>query len=820
MARGTLDGNQWELTYDAYDPDREPLREALCVVGNGYLATRGAAPEADAGGPHYPGTYLAGLYDRLTSEVAGREIENEDLVNITNWLPLTFRIDDGDWFCVDDVAIVEYRQTLDLRRGVLVRRIVFRDDEDRETSLTQRRFAHMSRHHLLGLDTVIRPENWSGHLTVRSGLDPSVRNQGVERYRTLADDHLDVLDTAAVDDDVLLTRTRTVQSRIEVVVGARHRLWVDDELRPLGARVDDSGDRIAHEIDLDVDAGCVVRFEKVAAVYTSRDHAISEPGLAAEEHLRHAADIAELLEEHVRAWDELWRRFWIRLDAQPRASLVLNVHIFHLLQTVSPNTADLDTGAPARGLHGEAYRGHIFWDELFVFPLLVYRVPEIARELLRYRYRRLHAAQRAAAEAGHAGAMFPWQSGSDGREESQVVHLNPKSGEWVPDNTHRQRHIGIAIAFNIWQYVQVTDDLEFLARFGAEMFVEIARFFASIATYDRVADRFDIHGVMGPDEFHTADPNWDGPGLRNNAYTNVMAAWVLTRALEVLDPLPELHRERVVDRLGITRAELERWDEISRKLKVPFHGDGIISQFEGYEDLDELDWDHYRERYGDIQRLDRILGAEGDSPNRYKASKQADVLMLFYLLSFEELQEVFARLGHHIDAKMLKRNVDEYLCRTSHGSTLSRIVHSWVMARTDRRQSWELFEQALESDVADIQGGTTSEGIHLGAMAGTIDLLERGFTGMAARKGRLEFKPSLPEELGGMEFQIYVRSRWITVEVVDSELRLTAEQTDRGPITVVFRGEERELGSGQTLVFDRLGDGMLVSENPSGDERP
>ena len=182
--------------------------------------------------------------------------------------------------------------------------------------------------------------------------------------------------------------------------------------------------------------------------------------------------------------------------------LALHLHIFHLLQTISRNTLDLDVGVPARGLHGEAYRGHIFWDELFIFPYLTLHLPELVRSLLLYRYRRLPEARWAAQQAGFCGAMYPWQSGSNGREEAQVVHLNPDSGRWLPDASHLQRHINVAIAYNIWQYYQATGDIEFMASYGAEMIFEISRFWASLAQYDSALDRFEIKGVMGPDEYH------------------------------------------------------------------------------------------------------------------------------------------------------------------------------------------------------------------------------------------------------------------------------------------------------------------------------
>ena len=268
--------------------------------------------------------------------------------------------------------------------------------------------------------------------------------------------------------------------------------------------------------------------------------------------------------------------------------------------------------------------------------------------------------------------------------------MNPRSQRWVPDHSSLQRHVGSAIAYNVWQYFQVTHDVEFLQCYGAELLLEIARFWSSLAQFNDARGRYEIYGVMGPDEFHESYPDAPTPGLNNNAYTNIMAVWVLCRALEVLDRLPDLRRTELLTQLGVSAEECTRWRDISRRMYVPFHGDGIISQFEGYDQLAELDWDAYRTRYGNIQRLDLILEAEQDSANRYKLSKQADVLMLFYLLSAEELGALFTRLGYPFDAETIPRNVAYYDSRSSHGSTLSRVVQAWVLARVDRPRATDL----------------------------------------------------------------------------------------------------------------------------------
>jgi alpha,alpha-trehalase len=792
----------WVLEFGSYNPTNEPLREALCTVGNGRFATRGAAPECSAENQgHYPGTYVAGVYNRLSDEISGRSIENESLVNLPNWLPFTFRTEDGEWFSIDDVEVLFFRQALELDRGILIREVRFRDQRGRETSLSQRRLVHMTRPSLGALETTIRPENWSGLLTARSMLDGDVRNRNVARYRDLSDQHLEVVE-GSTDSDINSLRVRTNQSRIEVVVAARHRVWLDESEMSADRSPTDSGMVVGEELTIEVGQGSELRIEKVVAIRTSKDPAISEPRLAAVDDLTDAPDFTELEHEHIAAWLSLWNRFRVEIDADAEMSLATNFHIFHLLQVASPNVLELDAGIPARGLHGEAYRGHIFWDELFVFPVLHARAPEIARSFLNYRYRRLPAARRAAAAAGYGGAMFPWQSGSDGREETQEMHLNPRSGQWHPDLSHQQRHLNIAIAYNIIQYLRFTGDVDFLAEHGAEMLIELCRFWVSIASYDRIADRYDIFGVMGPDEFHDDDPNWEGSGLRNNAYTNVMTSWLLSSVPAALEPLPERQRNDLFERFAVDQVELAHWDEVSRKLKVPLHDGDIISQFEGYADLEEFDWESYRRRYDSIERLDRILESEGDTANRYKASKQADVLMLFYLLSFEELERVFGRLGVNFDEEMLARNIDYYLSRTSHGSTLSRLVHSWVLARRDRRQSIALFWQALRSDLDDIQGGTTHEGIHLGAMAGTVDLLQRGYSGMEAdADGVLRFKPSLDPAIRRLHFSVYYQRRWIDVSVIDEHVTLKSEVTSRPPVKVACRGEEAVLASGETREF-------------------
>ena len=214
-------------------------------------------------------------------------------------------------------------------------------------------------------------------------------------------------------------------------------------------------------------AGQPVTIEKVVAVATSRDPALSSAGAVRDRPgLPGPRTAAALLRTHEAAWERLWERFGVDVRAGQRQSLALNLNTFHVLQTVAAAGPDLDAGVPARGLHGEGYRGHVFWDEMFVYPMLTLRRPELTRALLRYRHRRLDAARAAARDAGLDGAMFPWQSGSDGREETPNELYNPRTESWMPDNSHLQRHVGLAVAYSVWQYYQATADLAFLVDVG------------------------------------------------------------------------------------------------------------------------------------------------------------------------------------------------------------------------------------------------------------------------------------------------------------------------------------------------------------------
>ena len=792
VGRGPLhDG--CHLTYRPRSAAGEGLRETLCTLANGYLGTRGAATWATDDGVHYPGTYLAGCYNRHVADIEGRRVERETIVNVPNWLQLSFSAVDGPFLADPGVLVDEQELCLDLRRGVLRRRYRVTDPAGRRTTATERRLVSMSDPHLAAVTLDLVAENWSGPLYIRSGIDATCCADQAAGAPLSTHRNLRLAGSGADPAGLVWLAARTTQSNIVLAEATRTRI---DGAEPMQPQYDGNSVAGLYRVDLRQAARCHV--EKVAAVYTSRDPAISEPMAAARQAVVDTAGFAGLLNAHRAAWARRWSQSSTEIDADEGPAGAVNLHLFHLMQVAAPHTIDIDAGLAARGLHGEGYEGHVFWDELFVFPVLNLHSPTVGRALLRYRRRRLPAARRIARDADEIGIRFPWQSSSDGCDETPSMLFNPRSGHWLPDRSANQRHVGLAVAYNFWHHWQTTGDDEFFFTEGVQVLFEVARHFAHLATFDERLGRFRIRGMMGPDEFHDGYPWSEVAGVDDNAYTNVLSAWLLARMLELTGRLRHDRRSDILDRLGIDDTELAFLDSVSRGLYVPFH-DGVISQFAGYEKLEPIDLNAYRARYTNIGLLDLILEAEGDTVRRYQVGKQADTLMLPYLFSLPELRQIFSRLGYPLTDETLRRTIDYYTARATHGSTLSQVVHAWVAARADRPASWHHLSQALAADMADTQGGTTKEGIHLGAMAGTIDILQRCYTGLDVHAGTLVLNPVLPDQIKRLHTNISYRGHHLDIRISADAITVASAPGQAAPIPLTLAGRTVRLRPGRQV---------------------
>ncbi|MDD4956883.1 MAG: glycosyl hydrolase family 65 protein [Candidatus Omnitrophica bacterium] len=790
----------WGLTYGNYKPAKEGLREALCTLANGYFGTRGAASETPASRINYPATYIAGVYNKLATKIAGRKVLNEDMVNCPNWLCLSFKFGDGPWLTPVGCKILSYEQGLDMKKGVLSRHMRLKDKNGRIAAISEERIVSMSSPHIGAIRYTLVSENYEGPVTLRTALDGDVRNSGVERYGQLRNTHLEALSAGTYGVNGIYLLVRTSQSRVVIAEASRTRIFLAGrEEHVNGKTLLRQKKYIGREFSVNVKRGQPCIAEKTVAIYTSRDRGVSDPLKAAMHDIKKTGRFGSLLEEHAEKMQRLWKEFDIEIDGDIFSQKALRLHVFHLMQTASDNNyrLDIDAGLPARGLHGEAYRGHVFWDEMYVLHLYDLRLPDISKALLTYRYRRLEEARRAARREGYRGAMLPWQSGSTGGEETQTLHLNPLSGKWGPDHSHCQRHVSFAVAYNFWKHWERTRDMDFLEGYGAETIIAIAQFGASLAKFSKDDGRYHTSGLMGPDEFHEKMPGARKTGFRDNAYTNVLIVWTLMRGLEVMGMISDAKREEIMRKLRITRKDAARWDDITRKMNVVIDERGIIAQFDGYFSLKELDLEAYRAKYDNIKRMDRILKAEGKSPDKYKLAKQADVLMLFYIFEPAEIKNIFARLGYRFDRTMLKDNYDHYVKRTSHGSTLSKVVHCYISHILGRKkEAWEWYQSVLESDIYDTQGGTTPEGIHAGVMGGSVYITVKGFAGVHFMRDRIMIDPKLPRKWSRVRMNLRYRDSRIGITIRPRYVELSILGGKRTELTVFVNGKEHIISKG------------------------
>jgi beta-phosphoglucomutase family hydrolase len=785
--------DNWDLVYHGFDPGKEKTRETLLTIGNGYFGTRGALEESQAGEHHYPGTYMAGLYNRIVSDVAGRDIENEDFVNVSNWLPVNFRVDQGEWLDIDKVEIVSLRRRLHMNKGILCRKMVVRDENGRETLIHSRRFASMDDPHLALIRYAVTPLNYSGTIEIRSEMSGTHINAGVDRYRSLKQQHLIPVREGS-RNKLQFIEVKTTKS--DIYVGMASRLSVEMNHKEITTEYKHHTQKgkVTTIISAEVPQNESLALVKTTALYRSDDPGVDDALDAAIKKASLSENFTELLDKSKAAWRNIWDRADIIIEGDRLAQKLLRMHIYHLMLSISPHNASIDAGIPARGLHGEAYRGHVFWDEIYILPFYYMHFPEAARAVLMYRYNRLDAARKYAEENGKKGAMFPWQSGSDGREETQVTHLNPVSGKWGEDHSALQRHVSLAIAYNTIQYYHYTADREFMENYGLEMLLEICRFWAGKAKLDKTVGRYSISGVMGPDEFHEKYAGAEKGGLKDNAYTNLLSVWVLQQSIALWNKLEQEAKQHLSGKIHLQQGEINKWKDIIKKLFLDISKEGIIAQYDGYFDLAELDWDHYREKYGNIYRMDRLLKAEGKSTDDFKVAKQADALMTWYILDRDTVYGLIKGLGYSLPEDYLKKNLEYYLQRTSHGSTLSRVVHARLAGMVgDRKLSWELYLDALTSDYQDIQGGTTAEGIHAGVMAGTVLGALNTFAGLDLQGDIVRVKPDLPEHWRKISFNFAFNRVNYRCEVSQEHVLLLPDSD----VIVEIKGERKNLLMGE-----------------------
>ncbi|MHB8874361.1 MAG: HAD-IA family hydrolase [Myxococcaceae bacterium] len=771
----------WELQFASFDPAAERVTEVLTALGNGYMGQRSSLSALGLGPTGEPGFYVAGVFNKLHGKT-------DDLVNLPGWAAL--RLFDGlDWVDLTQGKVLGYSRRLDLKCGELSIELTWRSPHGRQTRVGVRQFFSHDDEHVGAVRFALEPLNYRGVLVAESSAGGAATNAG--------EVHLDT--TAGGCDPEARTHHLEVTTNGS---GVRVRQAVRLDLHAAaGVRALDPTLPAAPGLRLELPAapGEPVTVDKVALVSTSR------PGdrLLEAKDVEGLAGYDELARENHAEWQRHWQRSDVVIDGAPRDQQAIRFATYHLSSL--GHRAGGTTSIAAKGLSnlpGGGYRGHVFWDtELFMLQFFVFTAPEAARQLLLYRYHTLPEARAKAKRLGYQGALYAWESTGRGGEETP--HSVGGCRVWCGETEH---HISSAVAYGVDQYLRVTGDEDFARRHGAEILLETARFWASRATRAPGGSGYEIHTVIGPDEFHEGPGRAEG-GVDNSVYTNALAGWNIRRAIEVLDALAPGHKDAVLARVGLSGG-YPAWRaaalEIAAGLKVNFDPHSkLFEQFDGYFGLlDPLQCEYTPEwirpdgRFVS-QAMDGYLLKAGraDRASWTQINKQADVVMMLHLLD-----------GSY-DPEVVKRNFEYYAPRTSHGSSLSNAIHAIMAVRLgDEAAASRYLEEALGTDLGD-EKGNSSGGIHAAALGGAWQAVVNGFGGVSVRGERLRVAPALHGAWKRLSFRIVYRGVPLEVRATPEAVEVEALTGDFAPLTLEVHGQE--------LVLSRRG-AVRVTCLPAG----
>ena len=742
-----LSSADWRLTEDSFRPGLLAHYESIFALANGYMGVRASLETNALLGD--PGFYVAGVYDRVHDFA-------HEIVNLPCWLGLGINV---DGFPVDlrKGSMLEYRRTLDMRQGILLTHIVWRDAGMHTTRFELGRLVHQTEKHLAVQWGTLTPLDYSAKIGFTSSIDA----WAVKYASPSGDARLQDISPRDLGADGIGLAVSTRSSGIRVALATRISAPGMGDRR---ARLAD--DRSTESVSVPLRQGEPLSFEKRMVVFTSRDG--GDPEARAHAAIRELAvrPLASVIESHVAAWAAIWKNADIGVEGDDRAQKALRANIFHLASLANP--ADDKVSLGTKGLHGNGYNGLIFWDtEIYMLPFYTHTHPAAARALLRYRHRFLDDARENARALGRTGAYYPWKSSIIGRER-------PWPG-W-------QEHVGSDIAYGIDWYVRATGDDELLLGPGAEIVLETARYWQS-----RVEPHPDkgyvITGLMGPDEIHG--------GIDNNCHTNQLVKWHLERAVELVGELRAAGRwDALAARLGIADGDVAQWRRIGDHMYMRFNPElNIHEQFDGYLALPERAIDR------SLSRM-QYTGPVQHSFKPTKVAQQADTVLMYWMFS-ERFAEDVRRAGYNY-----------YEPRCSHTSSLSRCIFSAVAAQTGMvEEAYRQFLLSAESDVAAGAEMESESGIHAACMGGTWLAAITGFGGAWVRGKTLTFRPHLPPQWKRLTFPFAWRGVTLEVEITPEAIRL---RTRGGDTTVFAGGQTRAIGPEWTSWLPRQADSGVI----------
>lgn len=740
------------------------VNETLLTIGNGYLNIRGSLEELPPG--HCGGMYIAGVFDKSESDV-------EELVKCPMWTDVSVW-HEGEKFCLSTCKVISHEQVLDMKKGLLHRRSVLRNSSGMILTLETIRLACMHAPHLGYMNVRVTPKNFSGKIRVLSGLNGEVFNRGFfprELYKHLQ------LEKIERGRNFMYLEMKTRERGVRIAEAASWKL-----ISPLGEPLQWEpriyGEKFTSEITIDAKKGRTYEFEKLAVVTTSLESPAEtlfrDTICRLKSYVRRGA--LREVEEHVDAWRSKWEQAEVHIDGDPQALMALRYNIYQLL--INGPTGPSSIGA--KFLSSEGYLGHAFWDtEIFILPFYVYNFPPIARNLLMYRYNTLPGAMRNAEKMGYRGAKYAWESATTGEDVTpRFASKLEKTIRLIYTGTEED-HIVSDVIYGVERYFRVTGDEDFLLRYGIEMIFQTARYWESRTV--KPGEEFEIHTVIGPDEFHEH--------VNNNAYTNFLVKWHLRLAAmlykHVSSTNPEV-LEAVCSKIGLDERETVKWMLVSRSLKfTQDQQSGLVEQFDGYFALR----DYVIARHDREGRPVMPQGVNYRNIGRTQLIKQADVLIMMLLFphafSFEE------KLA----------NYRYYEPRTAHKSSLSHCTHAMMgLAVSERVNAYRYFMKTALFDLKNLHKNTDL-GIHAAAVGGTWQTVIHGFAGLTLKSDRIVLNPWLPRRWERLAFRVRWRDRVVYLDIshrtlsirIDADAELILPCTLYGKTTKLHTNRPYEL---------------------------
>lgn len=763
---GTGELQNWLVAEDGFKTAWLGKGEAVFSLGNGYMGLRSVTEE------HYANEtrnlFVAGTFNKFADN------EVTELPNAADLLWMEFNLN-GTRFDLTQGEILTYRRTLNLKHAELVRDVTWQSPTGDVYDLTFRRFVSMDNLHVIVQRVTITPKQAS-IVSLTSGINGQVTNSGVQHYLEG--------NKRLYDGRFMQQLQTTTESGIDFAFHSVHRFTRDVVFEPKSIIKMDRRQIYFDFSDIDVPANETLTVEKYSTVFTSRDKDVSVE--TTEELAHHALSVTKdveadgydrLFERHTKAWDDLvWSQTPITIESTEMFDqLAVRFAQYHLAVMTPKHDNRMNIGA--KGLSGEGYKGHTFWDtEIFILPYYTYTNPNIARSLLEYRYQSLPGAHQKAKENGYEGAMFPWESAwlDDGEVTPVWGAADIVTGEatkiW---SGFIEQHITSDIAFAAWQYYHVTGDQDFMDSYGYELLIDTAKFWASRLEWNEAEGRYDINQVVGPDEYKEH--------VDNNAFTNYTAHWNVKKAIEYIELLrddkPEIF-ERLNEKLDLETA-VERFRHVLDLIYLPqVREDGVLPQDDTYLQKEIIDLTKYKnqENVGSM-----FYDYNLEQVNEIQVSKQADVMILMYLL-----EDLFS-------ADVKRANWEYYEPKTLHDSSLSLSTHSVLASDLgDQELAYDLFRRASEIDLGPNMK-TSDAGIHAASLGGIWQAVVNGFGGVRMTGGNLRISPMLPKAWSTLTYAIDWKGETLDVQASQDQVTITRRTPSTKPLVIEVYGETREI---------------------------